>query len=105
MRGDQGAVRAVGVERHQGSVKPGLVMGACDFFHIVGLQDGAATRMDFRGMVTADVADEFDTHGSSLSWEGHGSSLHLAGGRSVGAKVGVAGCDCEMPIGSKLIMN
>nr|GFD55427.1 hypothetical protein [Tanacetum cinerariifolium] len=39
--GNQGAVRAVAVERHQGTVEPGLFMGASAAFDIVGLQHGA----------------------------------------------------------------
>ncbi|MNQ99368.1 hypothetical protein D3C85_1150990 [compost metagenome] len=66
VRGNQRAVRAVGVESHQRPVKPGFVMGACHCFHIVGLQDRTAARVDFRRMVTADVADEFNTHDEFL---------------------------------------
>ena len=86
VRGDQRAVRAVGVEGYQGPIKTGLVMGACHCFHILGLQDRAAARMDFRSVVTADEADEFNSHGSSLSLDRRDSSLHLALGSVCGIK-------------------
>ncbi|MNC55885.1 hypothetical protein D3C75_1054500 [compost metagenome] len=105
MRGNQRAVRAVGVEGHQGPIEPGLVMGACDLFHVFGLQSGAATRVDFRRMVTADVADEFNTHGSSLSLDRRDSSLHLVLGSVCRAKNRRSECGCEMPFGSKLIIK
>ncbi|MNL49837.1 hypothetical protein D3C87_1727980 [compost metagenome] len=66
MRGNQRAIRAVGVEGYQCAIETGLVMGASDFFHVLGLQDRAAAGMDFRRVVAADVTDEFNTHGEFL---------------------------------------
>ncbi|MNE99238.1 hypothetical protein D3C80_1978850 [compost metagenome] len=66
VRRNQCAVRTVGMEGHQGPVEPGFIMGPCDRFHILGLQGRAAARVNFRRMVTAYVADEFNGHGEFL---------------------------------------
>ncbi|MNG03682.1 hypothetical protein D3C84_867710 [compost metagenome] len=105
VRGNQRAVRAVGVEGYQGPVKAGFLMGACHFLHVVRLQHRPAARVDFRRMVTADVADEFNTHGSSLSLDRRDSSLHLVLGSVCRAKNRRSECGCEMPFGSKLIIK
>ena len=63
---DQCAVRAVGVEGHQCAVEAGFFVGAGHGLDIVGLQGGAAARVDFGSVMAANIADEFDAHGLSL---------------------------------------
>jgi hypothetical protein len=41
-------------------------MGAGDFLDILGLQGRAAAGVDFRRVMAADVADEFNTHNEFL---------------------------------------
>jgi hypothetical protein len=67
------------------------------------LQDRAAARVDLGSVVTADIADEFNAHGLSLSsrgWvppPGRGSVM-LVHGRGRDSR-------CKMPFGSNLIIK
>jgi hypothetical protein len=56
-----------GVEGDQDAVEAAVLVGAGDALDIVAVDDRAAGRMDFRGVLSADKADEFDGHGSSSS--------------------------------------
>src|SRR5471032_432963 len=100
MRGDQRAVRAAGMEGHQGAVEACLFVGAGHGFDVVRLQGGAAARVDLRGVMAADIADEFNAHGQSLS--GTGSTPPPGVGSVTRLKSKGRSRVCKMPVGSNL---